>query len=342
MNAEPKATAAQRARSGGETRPLAAHDFAAVVAIDAALGGGSRRAYFERRLAAAQRDPERHLQFAVDHGGTLAGFMLGRALEGEFGRSEPELRLEAFGVRASAQRRGLGGALGAAFEAEARRRGLAAIRTLAGWRQHELLRFLDRAGFCLAPSHVLDCALADTELGSSRERPLAPAAGPVDANDYGTPGIPQAESLARDGIEVGLLQEGDLEGVARVDRRHTGRDRRGYLCRTVREALADSALRVSLAARVDGGVAGYLMARLDYGDFGRAEPVAVIDTVGVDPGRARQGIGRALLSQLFVNLGALQVERVETAVAPGDLDLLGFFYAAGMRPGERLSFVKKL
>jgi ribosomal protein S18 acetylase RimI-like enzyme len=84
------------------------------------------------------------------------------------------------------------------------------------------------------------------------------------------------------------------------------------------------------------------MARVDYGDFGRAEPVAVIDTVGVDPARARQGIGRALLSQLFVNLGALRVQRVETAVAPGDFDLLAFFYAAGMRPAERLAFVKKL
>jgi predicted N-acetyltransferase YhbS len=341
MSAEPK-TRAQRARTGGETRALATRDFATVVAIDAALGGGARRAYFERRLAAAQRDPDRHLQFAVDHDGSLAGFMFGRSLEGEFGRSEPELRLEAFGVKAAAQRQGLGGALGAAFEAEARRRGLSAIRTLAGWREHELLRFLDHAGFCLAPSHVLDCALADAELGSPGERPLEPAAGPADANDYGTPGTPQVESLARDGIEIGLLQDGDLEGVARVDRRHTGRDRRGYLCRTVREALADSAVRVSLAARVDGGVAGYLMARVDYGDFGRAEPVAVIDTVGVDPARARQGIGRALLSQLFVNLGALRVQRVETAVAPGDFDLLAYFYAAGMRPAERLAFVKKL
>ena len=297
------------------TRTLAARDLDAVVAIDAALGSGRRRAYFERRLATAQQDPERHLQFAVDDEGALAGFMLGRTLEGEFGRSEPELRLEAFGVKTSAQGKGLGAALGAAFEAEARRRSLAAIRTAAGWREHELLRFLDHAGYSLSQSHVLDCSLANVELGSTGENPLATGPGPADPNDYGTPGPGDAESLARDGIEVGLLNEGDLEGVARVDRRHTGRDRRGYLCRTVREALADSAIRISLAARMDGGVAGYLMARVDYGDFGRAEPAAVIDTVGVDPLRPRQGIGRALLSQLFVNLRGLQVERVETVVA---------------------------
>jgi N-acetylglutamate synthase-like GNAT family acetyltransferase len=81
---------------------------------------------------------------------------------------------------------------------------------------------------------------------------------------------------------------------------------------------------------------------VDYGDFGRAEPAAVIDTLGVDPLRAHEGIGRALLSQLFVNLRGLGVERVETVVAPGDHGLLGFFYAAGFRPSERLSFVKTL
>jgi N-acetylglutamate synthase-like GNAT family acetyltransferase len=84
------------------------------------------------------------------------------------------------------------------------------------------------------------------------------------------------------------------------------------------------------------------MARTDYGDFGRVEPVAVIDTMGIDPMRAREGIGRALLSQLFVNLSALGVERVETLVAPGQLDLFGFFDHAGFRPSERLSFLKHL
>jgi predicted N-acetyltransferase YhbS len=294
-------------------RPLSPRDLADVASIDAALGGRTRRGYFERRLQAAQGDPGAHLQLAVDRDGALAGYMLGRALEGEFGRSEPALRLEAFGVKREAQGRGVGTALSLEFEGAARRSGAAEIRTTAVWREHALLRFLDGAGYRLAPTLILDCALARSEL-TTRD----------------------------DDAQIALLEEKDLEGAARVDRRHTGRDRRGYLCRTLREALADSALRISLAARVDGAVAGYLMARLDYGDFGRVEPAAVIDTVGVDPMRARQGIGRALLAQLFVNLRGLGVERVETAVAPGALDLMGFFVRAGFRPSERLSFLKRL
>jgi ribosomal protein S18 acetylase RimI-like enzyme len=309
--------------SAPKPRALAPRDLAAVITIDAALSGRSRRAYFDRRLAAAQRDAERHLQIGMDADGTLAGFMLGRVLEGEFGRSEPQVRLEAFGVKPALQHRGLGHALGAAFEAHAARLGIGEIRTTALWREHELLRYLDHAGYRLGAEHVLDCALADA---NGESRPLN--------EDFEPP--------ARDLVDVALLTQGDLEGIARVDRRVTGRDRRGYLCRSHAEALADSALRVSLVAKADGAVSGFVMARLDYGDFGRAEPVAVIDTLGVDPLRAHHGIGRALLSQLFVNLAALRVERVETAVAPGNLDLLGFFYSAGFRPGERLAFVKRL
>jgi hypothetical protein len=53
-------------------------------------------------------------------------------------------------------------------------------------------------------------------------------------------------------------------------------------------------------------------------------------------------VGRALLSQLFINLGALRVERVESVVAKEHFDLLGFFYRAGFGPAQRLAFVKNL
>lgn len=309
--------ARKSAPSGQRTRPLAPQDLDAVVAIDAELAGRGRRAYFARRLEAARRDAASHLQVAIDEDGALAGFMLGRLLEGEFGRSEPEVRLEAFGVARPAQGRGLGAALEAAFEQEGARRGLAAVRTTALWREHSLLAFLDHAGFSLAPVHVL-------------ERGVRPGAESAE------------DAAARDAFEIAVLVERDLEGAARIDGRHTGRDRRGYLCRTLREALVDSAVRVSLVARVDGAVAGYLMARVDYGDYGRAEPAAVVDTIGVDPLRAGQGIGRALLAQLLMNLAGLGVEKVETAVAPGSTGLLGFFHRAGFGPAERLSFVKAL
>jgi ribosomal protein S18 acetylase RimI-like enzyme len=134
----------------------------------------------------------------------------------------------------------------------------------------------------------------------------------------------------------------DLDAIARIDRGITGADRRAYIASRLAEAIDDAGVRVSLTARVDGLPVGYLMARADLGDFGRTEPVAVLDTLGVDPAYANRGVGRALLSQLFANLGALRVERVETIVAQRDLRLLGFLHATGFCASQRLSFVGDL
>ena len=49
-----------------------------------------------------------------------------------------------------------------------------------------------------------------------------------------------------------------------------------------------------------------------------------------------------MLSQLFVNLEALHVERVETVVAREHFELLEFFYNAGFGPSQRLAFVMRL
>jgi len=325
-------------------RALAAGDLDTVVAIDSAISGRSRRSYFERRLAMALRQPKLHAQVAIDQDGKLAGYVLGRVLEGEFGRIEPALRLEVIGVKPEARGRGIGLALEQALEDGARRRGLKEMRTSANWRDHQMLRFLDAGGYRLGSNQLVDCRLADAQLGSSGEEPveIEERERPADRNDYGAEAPNHFEQLARDLAEVRSLAEADLEAVTRIDRRLTGHDRSAYMRRKLEEALSESAIRISLVALKDGTAAGYLMAAADYGDFGRAEPVAVIDTIGVDPNFAHAGVGRALLSQLFINLGALRVERVESVVAKEHFDLLGFFYRAGFGPSQRLAFVKNL
>ena len=138
------------------------------------------------------------------------------------------------------------------------------------------------------------------------------------------------------------MRPADLREIIRIDRSITGRDRSGYIDGRLKEAMDDSAIRVSLTARIDDAIVGYLMARADLGDFGRTAPVAVIDTIGVDSGYEHRGVGHALVSQLFANLGALRVERVETVVAASDLALLGFFHCVGFKPSQRVSFVRHL
>jgi predicted N-acetyltransferase YhbS len=324
-------------------RRLAAADVDAVVALDAALTGRTRRAYFDRRLAAALRQPELHVQFAVEENGAFRGHALARVLEGEFGRTRPGLRLEVISVLPEAQSKGAGRALHRALEEEARKRGIAEIRTGAAWRDHHMLRFLDGVGYQLAPNQVIECSVQESKLGAREESVQSPSREKTgDPNDWSAPAANDIEQLARDTADVRLLTAKDLDAVVRIDSRITGRDRRAYMQHALDEALRESGVRISLAARIDGNVAGFVMARADLGDFGRTEPVAVIDTLDVAPEYAHHGIGHALLSQLFLNLGALRIERVETVVDRKAFELLGFFYDVGFAPGQRLAFVKTL
>ncbi len=325
-------------------RALTADDLDAVVAIDATIEGRSRRDYFARRLAAAVREPKLHAQLAAGDGRGLAGYILARVLEGEFGRSEPGLRLEVVGVSADAQGRGIGRQLFDGLAHWARRHGIRDLRTQAAWNDHRMLRWLDAMGFALAPNHVVDCAVNGGEYTPERDDPvsLPDGAGPANEIDYGGRPDNDFERLARDNADVRAMTAADLADIVRIDRVITGRDRAVYMKHKLNETTVDSAIRVSLTARLDGAIVGFMMARADLGDFGRTEPVAVIDTLGVDPGYAHRGVGHALLSQLVANLGALRIERVETVVAPRDLGLLGFLYSAGFAPSQRLAFLRRL
>jgi ribosomal protein S18 acetylase RimI-like enzyme len=324
-------------------RPLVRTDLEAVVAIDARLAGRARRTpYFKRRLDAALADPKLHVQFAALRGGELAGYVLARRLAGEFGLVEPALRLEVIGVEPDAHGHGIGDALLDAIENWAGRHGVATLRTQATWRHHTMLRFLDRAGFELGRNQVIDCAVHAGRLGGTNDDSgVARLEGGTETN-YGTTAANDFEALARDLADVRTLAAADAEAIVKVDRAVTGRDRSGYIAQLVREALDDSAIRVSLTARVSGMAVGFIMAKTDLGDFGRTAPVAVIDTIGVNPEFAHAGIGSALLSQLFVNLHALHIERVETVVSRENFDLLAFFYQSGFEPSSRLAFEKQL
>jgi ribosomal protein S18 acetylase RimI-like enzyme len=338
-----KAGKKRAAAAGLKVRPLAAADLDAVVAIDAALTGRTRRAYFERRLNAALRQPKLHLQFAAQSGGKLAGYALARVLEGEFGQTRPGLRVEVISVARASQGRGIGRALHAALEEAARKRSIGELRTSAFWRDSALLRFLAAAGYALSGALVLDSVLRANALLTRPESVASPARDKAgDPNDWSAPQANDHEQLARDTADVRLLTAKDIDDVVRIDRHVTGRDRRDYVQHALDEALRESGVRISLAARIDGVMAGYVMARADLGDFGRTEPVAVIDTLGVAPEYAGRGVGHALLQQLFLNLDALRIERVETLVEARTTELLGFFHGAGFAPAQRLAFVKAL
>ena len=178
--------------------------------------------------------------------------------------------------------------------------------------------------------------MTDTSRTKSQQMRIPERVGADAEVNYGKDPAPDFGPLARDRIPVRAMREGDLRKLVEIDRRITGYNRAEYFDRKLEEALYESDVRVSLVAERDGEPIGFIMARVDFGEFGRVEPIAVLDTIGVDPDFRNQGIGRALLSQLFMNLVTLRIEGVRTVVGWSDQRLITFLERCGFHPSQRL------
>jgi ribosomal protein S18 acetylase RimI-like enzyme len=138
-------------------------------------------------------------------------------------------------------------------------------------------------------------------------------------------------------IRVRGLRPEDFEDVVAVDQKNVGRRREEFFRVKLAENLAATGIRVSLAAELDGAFVGFLLARVLYGEFGRTEPAAVLDTLAVHPDFQGQGVGTALLAQLRRNLAGLGVGSIQTEVAWQDQRLMAFFQHEGFRPAARFA-----
>lgn len=319
-------------------RPLHADDLERVITIDTAVTGRSRRGFFEKRLQAALANPRRFVYSGYADVGGLQGFMLCRLLEGEFGGHTSVAAMDTMGVDPARQGQGIGRALLQATDQVLRHKGVAELHTQADWRNGSVLPFFRAGGFLLAPRYVLEREAdpRDIELPTQAE----PAAS--GETNYSDPSRDDYTALSRDRVPCRSLQRNDLAALVRIDRKLLGRDRGSYYERKIAEVLDESGIRVSMVAEVDGMVAGFIMARVDFGEFGRAEPYAVLDTLSVDPDRQHLHVATALLSQLLANLTTLRVEHVRTEAAFDQHGLFAFLWHCGFRPSQQLVFCRTL
>jgi ribosomal protein S18 acetylase RimI-like enzyme len=293
-------------------RPLRPADAEAVVRIDREHRGRSRTEFYAKRFQTLAEEPRAFVAVAAEQGKQLVGFAFARVLDGEFGGGAPVGALDAIGVSAEQERDGVATSLLSGLEVALAAQGVRELRTQADWTEHGMAAFFSASGFRLSSRIVLERSL---------ERP------------------PDDEFSWED-LPVRSMTERDLPAIIRLDRKITGRDRTAYLTRKASEVLKQSAIRMSLVAEWEGQFAGFLMARVDFGEFGRTDPTAVLDTIGVDPAWARRRVGRALLEQLLLNLGSLRAERVLTEVEWDHLPLLGFLGRTGFGHAQRLAFEK--
>lgn len=319
-------------------RAVTTADLDKVAELDRRLTGQSRHDFYRKRLAAQTREPAAFLTLAAVDRDAVIGFAFVHVLDGEFGGSGPVAVLDSLGVDPDRRGVGIGRMLMTAVEKAMRGLGAREVASQADWTEHSMARFFGAAGFSLAPRLVLERGAAGR---LDFDMPVEPPSHGAEVN-LSSPSSDDYAALSRDVVPVRSMTEADLAAIVELDRKITGRDRSAYYQRKVTEVLQESGVRVSLVAEIDGQFAGFVMARVGYGEFGRAEPVAVLDTIGVKPAFAKQAVGRALMSQLFANLGSLRVEKVQTEVAWNAFGLARFLEHCGFTPAQRLAFRRRL
>lgn len=149
-------------------------------------------------------------------------------------------------------------------------------------------------------------------------------------------GMDQPGTLETDAINVRTMRDSDLESVIAIDAAATGHRRPSYFRRMLERTVKEADFQISLVAELEAVVAGCIVATLYYGEYGVMEPWASIETIGVLPDFRRQHVGEALIRQLRMNLGALQIDRVRTQVTWNNFELLHFFESSGFKPADQV------
>jgi len=320
----------------GKLRPLTADDLSQVIEIDESNTGRSRKDFFEKRLAAALKDPKQYVYSAFENDDGIQGYLLARLQEGEFGGDKIIAVIDDIGVRHELQGKAIGRLLMEELTRIIQKRNIQEIRSQADWADQSMLRFFAAAGFKLAPRYIYEreTGYLDRDITESDDEPLE--------RDFSDPSGDDRAALSRDKVPCRSLKKEDGAAVIKIDRKIVGYDRSRYFNRIIEEVFQDSAIRVSLVAECDDHVVGFVMARVDFGEFGKTEPAAVIDTLGVDPGYAHRHVGSALLSQLLANLAVLRADYVRTEVGARQLGLQGFLQKSGFSTAQSLSLLKEI
>jgi GNAT superfamily N-acetyltransferase len=142
--------------------------------------------------------------------------------------------------------------------------------------------------------------------------------------------------ITPDDLVIRTLRADDQEALVRIDAGIVGRRREEFFRVKLRQAFADTGVALSLVAELDGLVVGFVLARVYYGEFGIAEPVAVLDVFGVHQEFRGRHVGAALVDQLRTNLVGIGIARLQTEVAWDSPDLITFFQHEGFVPAARL------
>lgn len=134
------------------------------------------------------------------------------------------------------------------------------------------------------------------------------------------------------------LQPEDLDAVIEIDRRITGRGRRGFFEKRLKAAQSGTENFIAMATEdeADGALTGYAIARIQAGEFGDDNLMATLDIIGVDPTSQHSGLGSQLIDGVTQTMAKLGIKELQTQASWSDAAVIPFFAANGFTLTSRV------
>jgi GNAT superfamily N-acetyltransferase len=131
------------------------------------------------------------------------------------------------------------------------------------------------------------------------------------------------------------LNAGDLERVTAIDRSLTGRTRRRFFEMRFAAARERPECFIHIGVMRGGSLRGFAFARIQSGEFGREQAVAMLDVIGVEPHSQRLGVGQELMEDLVRCARERGVGLLQSQATWTNHSLLRFFEMSGFRLAPR-------
>ena len=137
-------------------------------------------------------------------------------------------------------------------------------------------------------------------------------------------------------INVRRLRPDDLERTIAIDQAHTGRPRRHFFEKRLDTARKHPEDFIHVGVTHDGVLVGFAFARVRQGEFGRQEPVAALDLMGVDTTSEGRGYGHRLMAALTQAMRDKGVRLLHSQAGWTEHAMLKFFDSTGFKLAPRL------
>ena len=140
-------------------------------------------------------------------------------------------------------------------------------------------------------------------------------------------------------FKIRLMKADDYDAVVGIDEKVLKTARPAYYeLKFDKLFKSKDYLPTSLVAETaDGAVVGFVMGELYMGEFGIFQEEATLDTIGVDPGHRKMGIGEQLINEFMDHLRSLGVQKIHTLVDLDDAKLIHFFSTNQFNPSKTIN-----